>query len=446
MVVDPVERGGRVLEAGGKRVLRGEAVVDADDGGARTVGEDTADAVVRRDATGDPGPAVQPHDHAARSGRRAVGAHGDGAAWTRYFVVLGGDVSGTAQPGEDRVEGGPPHLDLGEGVGRRDHTGQLLEDPPELRVEARRRPVGVGHRGSVADRSEALAKSISHGHTRSMSDPVLPPRPATTLEVSPSDDDVAFFAENGYLVVERLTTDEELDWLTGSTTTSSTRRTPTEPGAPVDRATATARRPLLSQAFMPEFRFPELLADHVHPQRPRATPRRCSRSTPTDSARWGHMIRKLPGGREAPWHQDEAYWEPELEYHALGCWLPMHEVTVEMGAMQFVPGSHRHGVFPHHPLDGDVELHLLVADVVDPLAEPVACPLPGRGDVPPQRTLHYTAPNLPTGRGWPSRSSSRSRRVTREVPAHRPWVDECRAASGWGAPTAYLADGVMVPI
>jgi len=37
--------------------------------------------------------------------------------------------------------------------------------------------------------------------------------PASTFEVTPTDDEIAFFRENGFLVVERITTDEEIDWL-----------------------------------------------------------------------------------------------------------------------------------------------------------------------------------------------------------------------------------------
>ena len=63
------------------------------------------------------------------------------------------------------------------------------------------------------------------------------------------------------------------------------------------------------------------------------------------------MIRKPPGGRAVLWHQDHAYWEPELDYKALGVWLPMHDVSVEMGAMQFIPGSHKRGLLPHRHAD-----------------------------------------------------------------------------------------------
>ena len=115
---------------------------------------------------------------------------------------------------------------------------------------------------------------------------------------------------------------------------------------------------------MPEFVYPDLLRT-VYNRNARTYAAALLQVDHGAVSSWGHMIRKAPGGREAPWHQDEAYWESELDYHALGCWLPLHEVTEEMGAMQFVRGSHRRGVVDHVPLGGDVDMHLLVADVDD---------------------------------------------------------------------------------
>jgi ectoine hydroxylase-related dioxygenase (phytanoyl-CoA dioxygenase family) len=54
-------------------------------------------------------------------------------------------------------------------------------------------------------------------------------------------------------------------------------------------------------------------------------------------------------GSEAPFHQDEAYWEfpGERLSHSVSCWMPLDEVTVESGCMQFVPGSHELEVLRH---------------------------------------------------------------------------------------------------
>jgi hypothetical protein len=273
------------------------------------------------------------------------------------------------------------------------------------------------------------------------------PMPTASLEVEPTADDIAHFRENGFLAVDRITTDEELEWLTELYEHIFDPDNATDRGAPVDRSTGIDDEdatPLVTQAFMPEFNYPELLQTAYN----RNARRFAAALLDVDIesiACWSHMIRKLPGGREAPWHQDEAYWEPELEYHALGCWLPLHDVSEEMGTMQFVPGSHRRGVLPHHPKGGDVKLHLLTVDVDTSAA--VACPLTAGGcTFHDARTLHYTAPNV-TDRprlAWPTEFEVMPRR--RDVAAERPWVDEWRAVSGHGAPTVHPRDGVVVDL
>ena len=268
----------------------------------------------------------------------------------------------------------------------------------------------------------------------------LRPRPEVDFDITPTSDEVAFFVENGYLVVERLTTDEELDWLTEVYEAIFDPSHQGEPTAPVDRSAdhAPDGTPLLSQAFFPEVTFPELLKTAAH-RNARRYAAALLQVEPERLSSWGHMIRKMPGGREASWHQDEAYWEPELEYHALGCWLPMHDVSEEMGAMQFIPGSHELGLLDHHA-QGDAKLHLLTVD--HDTSSRVVCPLQkGGATFHDKNTLHFTAVNT-TDRprlAYPVELEVPPR--YRSVPASRPWVDEWRAISGGTAPTHFMADG-----
>ena len=98
-------------------------------------------------------------------------------------------------------------------------------------------------------------------------------------------------------------------------------------------------------------------------------------------------------GAATPWHQDEAYWNPDLAYNSLSIWMPLQDATVDSGCMQFVPGSHRRGVLPHHPINNDPRIHGLEVDVLDE-SEVVACPIPaGAATVHHCRTLHYAGPN-----------------------------------------------------
>ena len=110
--------------------------------------------------------------------------------------------------------------------------------------------------------------------------------------------------------------------------------------------------------------------------------------------RFDHAIYKPAfNGRATAWHQDEAYTlDPRLV--TAHFWVPMQDVSVEMGCMQFIPGSHRGQVRPHHRLQHLRHAHALEADDVD-ATRAVACPLRA-GDVTVHmpRTLHYTGPNL----------------------------------------------------
>src|SRR5262249_25958331 len=115
---------------------------------------------------------------------------------------------------------------------------------------------------------------------------------------------------------------------------------------------------------------------------------------PETQARGEHAIFK-PAGRGAatPWHQDEAYWDPTLDYTAMSLWIPLQEATVENGCMQFIPRSHRQDVLPHHCIDNDPRIHGLEVDSIDP-STAAACPIPAGGaTIHHNRTLHYTGPN-----------------------------------------------------
>jgi hypothetical protein len=110
--------------------------------------------------------------------------------------------------------------------------------------------------------------------------------------------------------------------------------------------------------------------------------------------RFDHAIYKPAfNGRATAWHQDEAYTlDPRLV--TAHFWVPLQDVSVEMGCMQFIPGSHRERMRPHHRLEHLRHAHALTTDDVD-ASRAVACPLRA-GDVTVHvpRTLHYTGPNL----------------------------------------------------
>jgi hypothetical protein len=105
------------------------------------------------------------------------------------------------------------------------------------------------------------------------------------------------------------------------------------------------------------------------------------------------------GGSATPWHQDEAYWDPGLDYTSLSVWIPLQDATPDNGCMVFVPGTHTLEVLPHHTLGHDPRIHALELDHLEQYADllgcAVTCPLPAGGATfHYSRTFHYTGPNL----------------------------------------------------
>ncbi len=51
--------------------------------------------------------------------------------------------------------------------------------------------------------------------------------------------------------------------------------------------------------------------------------------------------------REVPWHQDGHYW-PIRPLATCSVWVALDDATTENGAMRYIPGSHRAGLYSHH--------------------------------------------------------------------------------------------------
>jgi ectoine hydroxylase-related dioxygenase (phytanoyl-CoA dioxygenase family) len=62
---------------------------------------------------------------------------------------------------------------------------------------------------------------------------------------------------------------------------------------------------------------------------------------------------KEPGGGPTPWHQDQYYWPLEAEMATI--WVPLVDVSPEMGTMSFADGSHREGYLGPIPISDESE-------------------------------------------------------------------------------------------
>ncbi len=100
-------------------------------------------------------------------------------------------------------------------------------------------------------------------------------------------------------------------------------------------------------------------------------------------------------GNVTPWHQDQAYHDPEMDERSINFWITLDDADALNGCMHYAPGSHVHDVLPHHRIGRDPSVHGLEVDDPEVFAEgAAACPLKAGGCVLHlAKTLHYAGPN-----------------------------------------------------
>jgi ectoine hydroxylase-related dioxygenase (phytanoyl-CoA dioxygenase family) len=107
------------------------------------------------------------------------------------------------------------------------------------------------------------------------------------------------------------------------------------------------------------------------------------------------ILKKPKTGVGTPWHQDAAFRDPRFEYKQVSIWVPLQDVEVKSGCLQFVPDSHKNQVLQHGNVNDDPTLQALHCTDSFDRAAAVACPLPAGGcTIHHPRTLHCAGPNL----------------------------------------------------
>lgn len=208
-----------------------------------------------------------------------------------------------------------------------------------------------------------------------------------------TDDQIGFYRENGYLALPSLMPPDEVASVRVVYDRLFAERAGREKGDQFDLAGTDedGKEARLPQILGPSKYAPELLQGTY-----RANLEQVARQLlgPEGAVHGDHMIFKPARiGAATPWHQDQAYWDPTLDFESLSIWIPLQEATVQNGCMWFLPGSHRREILTHHSIDNDPRIHGLEVESVD-ISKAVACPLPpGGATVHHCRTLHYTGPN-----------------------------------------------------
>lgn len=160
------------------------------------------------------------------------------------------------------------------------------------------------------------------------------------------DAERAFFAENGYLIVEGALPPVEVDALRRETTALCRG----EQGAirglspAVDESDDDVLKRYLCIHF--PHKLSHIMRDYIaHPVIVDVLTRVIG---PNVKAMQSMLFIKAAGKPGQAWHQDEIY-IPTRDRSLTGAWIALDDATVENGCLWVIPGSHKHGIlWPQH--------------------------------------------------------------------------------------------------
>jgi ectoine hydroxylase-related dioxygenase (phytanoyl-CoA dioxygenase family) len=203
----------------------------------------------------------------------------------------------------------------------------------------------------------------------------IPTPPAGIDRSRLSDDQVAFFHDQGYLPGVRILSDDQVDILRDEL---AVLMDPSHPG-----------RELFYEYNSNESRDPATVLFHALGAW-RVSPAfhdllwapsfLIAASQLLDGAvRFWHdqLFCKPPKrGGVVAWHQDYSYWTRTRPMAHLTCWIALDDATEENGCLQYIPGSHRWDLLPITGLSGQMNA---IEDVLTPeqraVFTPVSAPL-----------------------------------------------------------------------
>ncbi len=167
-----------------------------------------------------------------------------------------------------------------------------------------------------------------------------------------SDDQIAFFRENGYVRFDDVLNDEEVNVLRNAMDELRTERKGLMRDLAGDDSNASQeKRERILQMLNLWENSPAVKA-YVFGGRVARIARQLTGSSTIHLYHDQALIKEPGPSAASPWHQDQPYW-PSKEPGMISCWMALDDVTVERGCMQFIPGSHKWGEFPPIEFSGD---------------------------------------------------------------------------------------------
>lgn len=166
-----------------------------------------------------------------------------------------------------------------------------------------------------------------------------------------SKEQIRFFQEYGYLLIESLLNEEEIDdyrkvyedFLHNRIDASRYR---SDLGGHVaeDIPSDTER---ITQIMVPSKILPALLKKTLHAKTLSMARQLLGEDMALD---FDMLIDKAPFSHTpTPWHQDAAYWIKLPDTRAVSCWVALDKAEKDNGCMWYIPGSHKLPLRTHHP-------------------------------------------------------------------------------------------------
>jgi ectoine hydroxylase-related dioxygenase (phytanoyl-CoA dioxygenase family) len=157
------------------------------------------------------------------------------------------------------------------------------------------------------------------------------------------------------------------------------------------------------------------------------------------------LLKPANVGAGTPWHQDEAYSDPEYDHAQLTFWMPLQDVGPQDGCMIYLPGSHLMGVLEHRSLNNDPRTHAFECAVTFSDEQSVCCPLPAGGCVTHgQRTLHCSTNNVSSIDRYAYLLTFGVPPVLSKTPRKAPWLDQRQSADQQKKRAWMVTGGVFV--
>jgi ectoine hydroxylase-related dioxygenase (phytanoyl-CoA dioxygenase family) len=234
------------------------------------------------------------------------------------------------------------------------------------------------------------------------------------LKVRLTEDEIHTFHEQGYLLLPKITTSEEVVWIRGIYDRLFEQRLGWDNGDLFDFAGTDDDG---TAATLPQLLNPSQYVRTLRKTTFRANAHEIAKQLLGKSAElvFEHAMLKPAGtGGETPWHQDAAFNRKYTNYQSITFWMPLQPVDSSNGCLEFIPSSHKGPLLPHHSINYDRRIPGLEADGVD-ASQLIVCPLPAGGaSIHHSRMLHHSSPNRSGGprRAYALAFGVRSRKFT----------------------------------